>query len=386
MGEGAGILWELLGFQVPHFGDPLHGARTHVGGKLVVAIDGQAFLQAELKPVAAGDAVAGPVVEIFVGDDRLDIGIVRIGRRLGIGEHVFVVEDVEPLVLHGAHVEIGNGNDHEDVEIVFAAEDFLIPFHRPLQRIHGVGGTRLLAVLDIDLERDVAAGSGGEGALDDPQIAGNEREQIARLRMRIEPGGKMTAVAHVGAAEIVAVRKQERCGSLVRDDVDGIDRQHVGAIREVGDAAEAFGFALGAIDVARAVEAHQLGVRLRRQDRRDGDLEGRRVRQATNGKRVVRRFIERAGNRFLVEQQAGHGELVAVENERCRGADAFAAMEDHARLDLRFPRVEFESQVHPLEYEIGRPVVFQMNDLASVCPHGQSCLRLLALMICRGRS
>ena len=100
----------------------LTGARAHVGGEFLVAEDREAFLQAELEPVAAGDAVAGPVVEIFVRDDRLDRGEVGVGRGLGAGQHVFVVEDVEALVLHRAHVEVGDGDDHEDVEIVFAAE------------------------------------------------------------------------------------------------------------------------------------------------------------------------------------------------------------------------------------------------------------------------
>ena len=63
-------------------------ARALVGGEFLVAEDGQAFLQAELEPVAAGDAVAGPVVEILVRDDGLDRGVVGVGRGLGLGQHV----------------------------------------------------------------------------------------------------------------------------------------------------------------------------------------------------------------------------------------------------------------------------------------------------------
>ncbi len=69
MGEGAGVLDELAGAQFAHVLDALHGARAHVGGEFLVAEDGQALLQAELEPVPAGDAVAGPVVEILVRDD-----------------------------------------------------------------------------------------------------------------------------------------------------------------------------------------------------------------------------------------------------------------------------------------------------------------------------
>jgi hypothetical protein len=116
----------------------------------MVAIDGQPFLQAELEPVAASDSVASPIVEILMRDDRLDIGVVGVGRGVLVGQDVFVVEDVEALVLHRAHVEVGHGDDVEDVEIVFAPEHLLVPFHGALERVHRIGGARLLAVLDID--------------------------------------------------------------------------------------------------------------------------------------------------------------------------------------------------------------------------------------------
>ena len=137
-----------------------------VGGELLVAKDRQPFLEAELEPVAAGDAVAGPVVEIFVRDDRLDLLIVGVGRGLGRRQHVLVVEDVEALVLHRAHVEVGDRDDHEDVEIVFAAERLLVPAHRALERIHRMRAARFLAGLDVDLQRDLAPRHGAEGVLD----------------------------------------------------------------------------------------------------------------------------------------------------------------------------------------------------------------------------
>ncbi|MNY51642.1 hypothetical protein D3C86_1872510 [compost metagenome] len=51
-------------------------------------------------------------------------------------------------------------------------------------------------------------------------------------------------------------------------------------------------------------------------------------------------------------------------------------MEDQSGFDLGFLRVELEGQIHSLQNEVGRPIVFQMNDLASICPHGQSRSRL----------
>ena len=69
MGEGARVLGELVRAQRAHVVDALDRPRALVGGELLVAEDRQAFLEAELEPVAAGDAVAGPVVEILVRDD-----------------------------------------------------------------------------------------------------------------------------------------------------------------------------------------------------------------------------------------------------------------------------------------------------------------------------
>src|SRR3546814_2668373 len=75
----AGILGKLYGAQQPDIGDALDAAVVHIGRELLVAEHRQAFLQRQLEPVAAGDAVAGPVVEIFVRDDALDALEVGVG-------------------------------------------------------------------------------------------------------------------------------------------------------------------------------------------------------------------------------------------------------------------------------------------------------------------
>ena len=42
----------------------------------------------KLEPVAAGDAVAGPVVEIFVGDDAIDVLEIDVGGDIGARQHI----------------------------------------------------------------------------------------------------------------------------------------------------------------------------------------------------------------------------------------------------------------------------------------------------------
>ena len=178
MREWARILGKLARPQHAHVGDPLDRGRAHVGRELLIAEHRQPFLQAELEPVAAGHPVARPVVQIFVRDDRLDVGVVGVGRGLGIGQHVFGVEDVQPLVLHRAHVEIACRDNHEGVEIVFEAEFFLVPTHRLLQRLHDEIAAVLIARLDIDAQGDDAAGHRGEAVLDAGEVPGDQREQV----------------------------------------------------------------------------------------------------------------------------------------------------------------------------------------------------------------
>src|SRR5690606_6606494 len=98
--QRAGILRELMGFELAYVRDALHRARALIRRELLVAMDRQPFLQAELEPVAAGDAISGPVVEVLVSNDGLDRLVDPIGRSIRRDENEAVVEDVEPLVLH----------------------------------------------------------------------------------------------------------------------------------------------------------------------------------------------------------------------------------------------------------------------------------------------
>ncbi len=79
MGHGPRVFRKLKGAQEVHVLDALDRAEVHVRGELRVAEYGESFLQAELKPVAAGDPVARPVVKVLVGDDALDAQIGCVG-------------------------------------------------------------------------------------------------------------------------------------------------------------------------------------------------------------------------------------------------------------------------------------------------------------------
>src|SRR5690606_40733573 len=63
MGERALVFWELERAERAHLGNALHRAGALVGRELMVAIDRQPFLQAQLEPVPASDSIASPIVE-----------------------------------------------------------------------------------------------------------------------------------------------------------------------------------------------------------------------------------------------------------------------------------------------------------------------------------
>ena len=174
-------------------------ARRHVLHELLVPEDREPFLERELEPVAAGDAVAGPVVEVLVGHDAHDALEVAVRGGLRVRQHVLGVEDVQPLVLHGAHVEVVGRHDHEEVQVVLPAVDLLVPLHGLLERLHGMAALVLVVVLHIDVERHLPPRHGREPVLDARQVARHEGEEIGRLGERVVPLGEMPAVLQVAA-------------------------------------------------------------------------------------------------------------------------------------------------------------------------------------------
>ena len=129
MRHRAGIFRELNSPQKCHVFHTLHRSRPHVGGKFRVTKNRKAFFQAELKPVAAGDAITGPVVKVFVGNHRLDTLKRQVGLGFGTRQYAGGIKYIQPLVFHRPHVEIIHGDDHKNIQVVFPAIDFFIPVH-----------------------------------------------------------------------------------------------------------------------------------------------------------------------------------------------------------------------------------------------------------------
>ena len=96
-------------------------------------------------------------------------------------EHARGVENIEALILHRPHVETIHRYNHEDIEVILAAIDFLIPTHRGFKAFHCKIDFVDVVRLGENLKRDLAPARRGKGVLNKLEIAGYQRVQIGRF-------------------------------------------------------------------------------------------------------------------------------------------------------------------------------------------------------------
>jgi len=132
MGQRSVVFGKLMGLQHAHGADPLNCRFPHIAAEFLVSENGETFLETQLEPIATGYPVAGPIMEILMGNDGFDSGIFIVGSRIGPGENELVIENVEALILHCAHIEIADRDNDENVQVIFEPEAFFIPTHGAL--------------------------------------------------------------------------------------------------------------------------------------------------------------------------------------------------------------------------------------------------------------
>ena len=87
MGGGTCILRELMGPQHCHRLNAFNGSPMEISGKFLIPKYGQALLKRQLKPVAAGNPITSPVMEILMGDYTFNALQFPIGGSFPIGQH-----------------------------------------------------------------------------------------------------------------------------------------------------------------------------------------------------------------------------------------------------------------------------------------------------------
>ena len=353
--HGAGVFGELGGAQHPNvfnaFDRPGRGGGAQILGKLLIPEHRQALLEAELKPVLAGDSVACPVVEILVPHHAFDVGVVGVCGGGRVGQHIFGVENVQALVLHGAHVEVAGGHDHEALQVQLQAEAGLVPGHRGHERVHGMLGFVHVASPDIDLQHMFFAGARQDALLAAHQLACHQRKQVAGFFVRVDPGGKVAAL--VARPLQRALRHQVAVGQKhgvllpVSPQGNGVAGHHVRAVQKIGNAPKTLGLTLGKKRTLAQIQTGQASV--------FGGCAGGKYLQlkaALGGQAVQHQLLvlDLEGGSLAVDQHAGQVEVFAVEFERL-GRHIGVAAQHHFVEHPGFGGVQVKTQVdrvHPV--------------------------------------
>ena len=230
----------------------------HVGGELLVAEDGQAFLQRQLEPVAAGDAVAGPVVEILVRDHGLDVLVVDVGGGVRAGQQMLELKMFSPLFSIAPMLKSETATIMKRRGRVRGRKRCSSQRIGADQRFHRVFGTveaRRHVQICSSTSRPEIVWMRRSFTSRSPATSATGRRACGRGRPRARSGDHRAG----RPGDQVAVGQQHRAG-LVGFQRDGEARHHVRAIRVPGDAAETLCLALGEKAAARGVEAGERGV------------------------------------------------------------------------------------------------------------------------------
>ena len=156
----------------------------------------------------------------------------------------------------------------------------------------------------------------------------------------------------------VAVGEEHRRLGFLRLDARGVGREHVGPVEEIGDAAKAFGLALGAPVAARPVKPHQLGVGGGIDLGDEREREGLR-RHAADFEAVGLRVVAVGRQRHSVECDRDEGEFVAGEDE-VPSAPASGRRASRA-VTFVFDEAKVEVEIDCVDAVGGRRVVAQAD-------------------------
>ncbi len=167
----------------------------------------------------------------------------------------------------------------------------------------------------------------------------------------------------------VAVAQEDRRFRLSRLNPRRIDRQHIRAVEEIGDAAKAFRLALRRIDAVGPVKTHQrlVGRRVQRRDDLQHEGIGRRC---EDRQPVGRHDAGVVCDICAVKGQARQRKPVALQNERRAGRRRVATRQAEPGGDGARLRHQPDIQIDVVDGVVGRPVFRQTDDRRIVGPHG----------------
>ena len=103
-------------------------------------------------------------------NDGFNTLIRRIRSGCWISENTGGVKDIKTFVFHRPHVEVINSNNHENIQIVFAAVNLFIPTHGSLKGIQRVFCFINVLRLDENAQQHFAPRTGREVIIANLQV------------------------------------------------------------------------------------------------------------------------------------------------------------------------------------------------------------------------
>ncbi len=263
----------------------------------------------------------------------------------------------------------------EHVQVVVAAVGLLVPAHRAFQCVHRVAAAFDRVGLGPDIEYHGATVGGHVVAAQPLQPPGDQREQVAGFRMRIDEACPVAAVRQLAAAIGIAAGQQHRKTRALGTQGDAVARLHVGPVGEKRDVAEALGLALGQqkAGLARAgqVQTFQRGVDCRVQAH--AGFQHAAVACAVHFEHVLGVAVGAGGQGLAIQHDRQQFEVFAIQpqRQRLRGI----AAQQQPRGQFGGVDAEVEIQLDRLDPPGGRAIVteaYQRGGLLSKCVHADN--------------
>ena len=188
-----------------HIAYTMNSPGPQIGGKLLIAKNGQPLFKTKLEPISAGDAVSRPIMKILMTNHPLDIKVISVRCRCRIRQDELGVKYVESLVLHCPHVEEIYRNDHVDIQVIFQTKALLIPGHGLFKTIHRMLGASQISLIDIKFERHLAVATGNKLITQNIKIPSNQRKQVTRLGKWILPTNPVPPIGQITTFDTITV-------------------------------------------------------------------------------------------------------------------------------------------------------------------------------------
>jgi len=172
----------------------------------------------------------------------------------------------------------------------------------------------------------------------------------------------MHAVAKIAFTDQISVRQQHRKIGLVSAKGDPVNRQHIGTIREVGDATKTLGFALGAERTVGDVQALEREVCGRVERGGDRELCGACSQcRGVHGDAIGRLDVISRGERPIIQRNQFQRQSLAKQHQRFCCVVGEVLTQRQRRGDAREQRLKIEYQID-LVYQKARSTVATASD------------------------